>query len=258
MAIIYEKNNLVLGRGRVFFEKFDSQYGFTGSGLRYIGNTDLFNITINRQRTDVKGSRNGLLVLMGSEVSEESCTGVMTTDNLNRDNVQDWFSVVDSGIPTSGVPAPQTVVAERGRYYQVGVTPTNPAGLRNLLSVTVTKGGTTVVQAGNYEVDLANGMIRILSNAVGIADGDSLVIGGAAAVSNEVIMVPTGRNIRGALRFVSNSTVGTSRDVFIPAVELRPDGDQEFKGDKWQELRFTFAATYRPKHELYYVMPRVS
>ncbi len=258
MAIIHEKNNLVLGRGRVYFEKFGTQYGFESTGMRYIGNTDLFNVTTNRQRTDIKISRNGLLVLKGTETSEESCTGVMTTDNLNPDNVADWFSVVDSGMATGGIPAPQTVIAKRGNYYQVGVTPANPAGLRNLVSVSITKGGSPVAEVGNYQVDLKNGMVRVLANAVGIADGDSLVISGAAAVTSEVIMVPTGKSVRGALRFVSNSTVGLSRDIYIPAVELRSDGDQEFKGDKWQELRFTFAATYRPKHELYYVMPRVS
>lgn len=257
--INYGKNNLVLGRGRVFFEKFDSRYGFSGEGLRYIGNTDMFNVTTNRSRVEDKVSRGGRVILKGTEVTEETCTGVLTTDNVDLANITDWFAATDAGIITgSGFPTPYQVIATRGNYYQLGMTADNPAGRRGYSVITVTKSGVTIPAAGNYEADFALGMIRILPDAASIADGDTLTLSGTTVALAEQILKPTGRAVRGALRFVSNAMVGVSRDIYIPSVELRADGDQEFKGDKWQELRFTFAATYRPGHELYYVVKRAT
>lgn len=257
--IQHDKNNLVLGRGRVYFEKFNSRYGFVGEGLRYIGNTDLFNITTNRSRVEDKVSRGGRVILKGTEVTEEVCTGVMTTDNIDAENITDWFAATDAGVVTgAGFPTPYQVIAKRGNYYQMGVTPDNPAGRRGYSVITVAKGATTIPSAGNYEADFALGLVRILPTATQIADGDVLTLSGTTVALAEQILKPTGRAVRGALRFVSNAMVGVSRDIFIPSVELRADGDQEFKGDKWQELRFTFAATYRPGHELYYVVKRAT
>lgn len=259
MAIQDDKNNLVLGRGRVYFEKFTDRYGFAGRGMRYIGNTDLFNVTTNRSRVENKVSRGGRVMLLGTEVTEETCTGVMTTDNIDLENVTDWFAATDAGIVTgAGFPTPQVVTGYRGSYYQMGVTPDNPAGRRGYTVITVTKAGVTIPSTGNYEADFQRGMIRILPNAAQINDGDPLTLSGTTVALAEQILKPTGRAVRGALRFVSNATVGVSRDVFIPCVELRADGDQEFKGDKWQELRFTFAAAYRPGNELYYVVKRAT
>lgn len=257
MSIQYEKNNLVLGRGRVFFERFGAT-GFTGQGARYIGNTDLFNVTSNRTRSDNKVTRGGRVVLSGTEVVEETFTGVMTTDNVSLENVADWFSATNAGIITGAGIVTTTVKAYRGGYFQLGASQTNPAGRRGFTSVTATKGGNPVAEAGNYEVDLAIGLLRILPTATDIADGDDILFTGTTASLAEVILRPAVKAVRGSLRFISNATVGTSRDVFIPCVELRADGDQEMKGDKWQDIRFTFAAVNRPGYDLYYITKRAT
>lgn len=257
MSIQYEKNNLVLGRGRVFFERFGAT-GFAGQGARYIGNTDLFNVTSNTTRADSKVSRGGRVVLEGTDVVEQTFTGVMTTDNVSVENLADWFSATDAGINTGAGIVTTTVKAYRGRYFQLGVSLANPAGRRGFTSVTATKGGNPVTSSANFEVDLKLGLVRILPTAADIADGDDILFTGTTASLAEVILRPTAKAVRGSLKFISNATVGTSRDVFIPCVELRADGDQELKGDKWQDIRFTFAAVNRPGYDLFYIIKRAT
>ena len=133
--------------------------------------------------------------------------------------------------------------ANRGRFYQMGVSPTNPAGYRKVSNVIVKKGAgfiTTVTQAGNYQWDADLGRLYIEATATDIPNLTDIEVTFDVAVSSREQIVSGSNPIYGALRFVSDNPKGANRDYFFPYVKLTPDGDYALKGEDWMTIGFNF------------------
>lgn len=241
--------NYTLGRGRVFFDRFPSNVVVDaltrGSGERYLGNTPEFVTNSTSEDLDHFSSEGGVRTKDDSVQLQLDRAGSFITDNISADNVALFFL----GEASTLTQAAATGVIDnlldvgRGRFLQLGVTPANPPGVRNVSNVVITKGPgftTTVAASGNYQVDEALGRIYIEPNAAGIDDGDDLRVTYDTAASTRSRVVSGSQAIYGSLRFVADNPKGENRDYFYPYVKLSPDGDYNLKGDEWQQIGFTF------------------
>lgn len=240
--------NYVLGKGKVFFDRYANAVTMSattqGEGERYFGNSPEFSTSASSESLDHFSSEGGLKTKDDSAQLSLDRTGKVVVDNINEENVALYFLGAASVIAQTAQVGLTTLVvgAKRGRFYQIGVSESNPAGLRNVSNVVVKKGvawGTTVSAAGNYQVDTELGRIYIEAAAPDINAADIQITFDTAASSRSQV-VSSSNPIYGALRFVADNPKGINRDYYFPYVKLAPDGDYALKGEEWQQIGFTF------------------
>lgn len=237
-----------LGRGRVFFDRFPSNAVVSaltrGDGERYLGNTPEFSTTSESEDLEHFDSDSGVRVKDDSVQLTQSRSGSFTCDNIDPDNVALYFLGSASTLTQSSATAvvETFTAAKQGRFYQLGVSESNPSGVRKIANVVVKKGAgftTTVTQAGNYEVDEARGRIYIEVDSADINGVDIQVTYDVQASTRDRV-VSGSSSVYGSLRFVADNPKGENMDYFFPYVKIAPDGDYALKGDEWQTMGFTF------------------
>lgn len=223
-----------LGKGEVYFDA-------DGTGERYLGNTTVFNVTVESESLDHFDSDQGIRVKDDSTVLEVNRSATITTDNVSVENVALFLMGDISTITQTAV----AVTAEEingvleGRFYQLGKTTINPQGLRGVTAVTVTIApATPAVLDTDYTLDADMGRIYIVEGG-GITDADDLLVDYTpVANSRQRVATNNDASLTGALRFIAKNPKGTSRDWYMPQVTLRPEGDFALKGDDWIAMNF--------------------
>lgn len=233
-------DNIVLGRGRVFFDRFATGTE-TATGERYLGATPSFGLQVETQELEHYSSEEGLRVKDLSVTSQIDLTGTVVTENIDLDNIALFFlgakSTVSVGAQTGATDTFTSVL--QGTYLQLGKSAGNPAGLRQVSSVVVTgSGGTpTYVEDTDYTVDLALGRVYIVPGG-GITGGTDILVTYNVAAHDLDRVVSGTTPVFGAMRFLAYNGVGNDTDYFLPKVAIRPNGEYNLKGDDWQQFGF--------------------
>ncbi len=259
--------NYVLGRGRVFLDRFSQaaidagiSSSTVGVGERYVGNTPEFSTTSEGEDLEHFDSDSGVRVKDSSVQLQLDRSGSFTCDNIDKHNLALLFmGNANSVTQTAQTGLTHTVTVKRGMFYQLGVSPSLPTGLRNVSTVTCGKGAsfsTSVVAAGNFEVDETLGRIYILPTAVDISDDTEVRFTFNTAASTRNQIISSSNSIYAALKFVANNPVGINRDYYFPYVKIAPDGDYNLKGDDWQTMGFTFEILKKGAMEGVYIDDR--
>lgn len=252
--------NYVVGRGRLYFNRFKDGTNQPLGGELYFGNTPEFTVTTDTETLDHYSSESGMRNMDASVLLEVTQGGNFTCDEINADNLALFFL----GEKQSSANTAATDVKEifnpiqRARYYQLGMTDLNPMGVGNVTnfqmvvadaSVSISTGtgdittlpGVTVVNpTGNYEIDLATGRIYIEPDAPAFAGNMQAAVQYDVEANNRTVVVGKSNMIYGSLRFISDNPVGPNKNYFFPKVSLAPDGDYALKGDDWQVMSFNF------------------
>lgn len=240
--------NYTLGRGRVIFDRFPTNAIVSaltkGDGERYLGNTPEFSTTSESEDLEHFDSDGGVRTKDGSVQLSLNRSGTFTCDNIDAENVALYFLGDASTVTQTAAPGSVEVftAAKQKRFYQLGASITNPAGVRKVTNVVIKKGvgfPTTVAMLNNYEVDEARGRIYIEDGAPDISGVDIQVTYDVQASTRERI-VSGSNSVYGSLRFVADNPKGPNRDYFLPYVKLSPNGDYNLKGDEWQSMGFNF------------------
>lgn len=238
------KKNYTLGAGKLYFDRFDENDNPTGEF--YIGNTTSLTQTTDETREEHYSSDEAERAKDASVVTQSDVTVGFTTDDIQPENLALVFKGTAETLAVAAITStPETITVNRGRWYQLGVSPTAPTGARMVTITTVTDdAGTPVAIPGgaggeNYEVDAELGRIFIKEDAPDIADGDSIIVTYTASAHSRSVIIASGERIRGALRYIADNTAGDNNDAYWPLVEISPDGDYEFKADSWSEMSFT-------------------
>lgn len=235
--------NYVVPKGRVFIDLFlaNAIVGATtrGIGERYFGNTPGFSTSSSSENLDHFDSDGGLKVKDESVQLSLDRTATMSCDNITDENLA-LFLQGDAATLTQTVATAQvdTLTVKRGMYYQLGVSPGLPVGVRGISNVSVAIGATPVAMLTNYTVDAALGRIYIEDVAPGIANNAVLTITYDRAANSRSQVISGNRTIYGAIRIVADNPKGENRDFYFPYVKLSPDGDFELKSDTWQTINF--------------------
>lgn len=240
-----ESQDYVLGRGKLYFDRFLPGTKTPTGKERYFGNTTELNFSLSSDKLDHFSSESGVKVKDDSVTLQTDSTGNFICDNINADNLALFFLGESETVTVAGgVGVAETFAdIELGLYYQLGVSAANPAGTKKVATVTCVKdptgAATAVLAANNFEVDLELGRIYLLPAAVDIADGDDLEFTYDQTAHTRERVISKSESIAGALRFVADNPKGSNRDYYIPYAEISPDGDFALKGDDWQQIGFT-------------------
>lgn len=230
----------VIGKGRVYFNPF-LPGTTTPTSEDYLGNTPELSTSQDQTTLDHYDSDSGLNVKDRSVITEKNMTGNLVTDNISVENIARWFGADISNLTIASATAlVETHDAELGRYIQLGTSSTYPSGRRNLASLVITQGVTTIAASGNYEFDAALGRVYIEPDAADIDAGDELTFTYNQEAGTRTVLIGKGNQVQGSLRFISANPEGSQRDYFYPYVTLQPNGDYALKGEEWQQMPFTF------------------
>jgi hypothetical protein len=251
------ENNYTLGRGEVYFARLDPATNVLG-GERYIGNTPEFNLTAEEEKLEHFSSDRGVRVKDATVTLQVNYTGTISCDNIAEENVALFFLG-----DTSKLTVAQTTFTaqpldnvEKGMFYQLGMTPSNPSGARNIIfpgtagtTFTLTKVTTpsniTLVHGTDYVLNAALGRIEILDTSSTVVDGDDLLVTYTVAASVRDRIISGSTAIQGALRYVAFNPEGKQIDYYMPSVTLSPNGDFPLKSDEWQVIPFNLDVTKR-------------
>lgn len=232
-------NNLVLGRGKVYFDRF-APGTTTKTGERYMGATPAFGATAETQELDHYSSEEGLKVKDESVTVQIDYSGTLTVENMNGANTALFFyGDSETATVAAAVGEVETFTAIPGLFYQLGSTAAKPEGVELVSNVTITNvGGTVTYLAGtDYEVDLDEGFFEVLETG-SIAAAAPIVVTYDLAAQTQDRVISGSTPISGALRFRSRNAIGEQRNFYMPKVTLRPNGEYALKGEEWQNIAF--------------------
>lgn len=233
-------NNYVLGRGKVYFDRFLPGTKISDKGERFLGNCPEFSTTSAADSLEHYSSTGGMRVKDASVDLQINRSGSFMSDNISGQNLALFFSGSQSTVTQAAATAVEEVLpVYKGRYIQLGKTPSNPSGVRRIANLVVeTTGGSPAVvpAADNFEVDLARARVYILDDST-MTEAEHTFTYDLVASSGEVV-VSENQSIYGAIRFVGDNAVGENRDYYLPYVKLSPNGDYALIGDDWQTIGF--------------------
>ncbi len=132
-------NNLVIGRGKLYFDQFLTGTE-TKTGERYLGNTPALSMSSAYQNLDHYDSDAGVRVKDDSVQLQVDRTGTFQCDNISPENVALMFgataNVTAQGADTGRA---ETFTVQKDRVYQLGTDdPLTPQGVINVTNVVVT------------------------------------------------------------------------------------------------------------------------
>lgn len=232
-------DNLTLGRGELWFDRFDD---VTKRGERYIGNTPAFSLSVEIDTLEHYSSDRGFKDKDESVTRSMNWNGSFTTDNIDVDNMAYFFAGKARNLTIAPLTGATDVLTRivKGLTYQIGSSATNPSGIRKITSATLVKGASTSLTEGeDYSIDLEMGRVTFLPGGSKIAGANDTVTITYTSPSQTRNQVISGREpVSGALRYISMNPVGEKVDFFMPNVKINPSGEFTLKGDEWQQLTF--------------------
>lgn len=242
------EQNYVLGRGKLFFERFADNVTVSKGAFRYIGSTSQVTMTAANETLDHFSTEGGLRVKDRSVLLQQDLGGSFVTTNIDDDNVA-LLLLGTAGADTLGALSGQSETFQDvvlGTYQQIGVTEAKPEGIGNINVLTAVAGADTLVAGTDYTIDQKTGMLYWMEGADNLTDGDDVTITYSTTAGKRSRIINAGLEIFGALKYVADNQHGTDRDKVWPYIKLMPSGDFQLKGSEdWQQITFQFEVLRR-------------
>lgn len=220
-------DNSIYGRGEVRFAPFDDD-GNPTAGQRFIGNVPSLSITSSSEVEDLYSSWGRVSELLASVTTRVERTGDFTTTNISRENLALFIAgELDDISQSSETGKTEDIEVSPGLYYQLGVSNSQPTGVVDISDVTVEDagGGTTYSEGDDYTVNEDLGYIFITSDSSISADTEVTVTYDVGSKSIPIVRSTDKVTLRGSLWYEAENSTGKDRNLFLPNVELSPDGD---------------------------------
>lgn len=232
----------VLGSGKTYFEVEDAS-GNLGTGERYLSETPDFALTVTPTLLDDWTSDGKTAEKDFAVTTRVERGGRMTCKDMILDNLAYfWPGALSTVTQVATAVVDEAVKGWKDKWTQLGQSTANPTGIRNIASVVITAtGGTPTYVAGtDYELDAVMGRFRVIP-AGAIADGASLLVDYTPVANSRTRLASDQLGPKyGALRFIADNTAGANKDIYIPKVQLVPEGDLALKSrETLQMLTFT-------------------
>ena len=220
-------NLILLGRGKVYFDRFNASGLPTGE--IFLGNCPSFEITPTPEEIKRYSSATKAADLMASDVIRNALGLRIAGDEFSKENLA--MALFGGTGTLSQTTAPITAEEHDGclqdRYYKMLY--------RDISAVTVngTGGTPTYVVTDDYTVDGPSGRIYIVPGG-GIADDTDLEIDytyGTLALDTVLGMTET--SIKGSIRFIGDPARGPKYEIEIWRASVRSDGAIAFISDEY-------------------------
>jgi len=222
-----ELKQATLGAGRLFFDPYDADGDTTGE--REMGDASGVIINSDLERIQAYDSTLPTQVRYIDKVIRSARSARVTLRNIVRENVRLFFLADDAPVAQAAVAVvDEALTVKQDRYYQLGVSDSNPTGVRGVTAVTVTNndGTTTYTADTDYTLDAALGRLYIKAGGA-IADDSALKVDYTPEVQTRQRMSSDDNKlVKGALRWISNNDpAAANTDLYAPHVTVIPDGD---------------------------------
>jgi len=230
--------NLLLGKGQVFFDRFDAS-GLS-TGFKHIGNVETFELTTTDDKVQKFSSMSAGAPLYKEVNRRRTAVLTLTGSEFHPENM----ALVTMGSQSELVQAATAVVAEpvfpttiKGAYFMT-------KKLGPISAVAVKFGVTSGVLNTDYAIINANvGLIRILpgtalTGAVTVdytptaytsGSGPAMVAGGASGV------------IQGAIKFIGDPSTGPDMIIDVWRANVSPNGAVGLIGDDFATMSLTMS-----------------
>lgn len=237
MALAPNTENYLLGRGKIYFGKFDADG--VSTGLLDLGNAPAFNISIETDKLDHFSSRSGLKTKDKSVILEVTPSVSFTLDEINIENLKLAFlGDTVAFTQTSGSAASQAVTCIEDRFVSLGYIKVSNVVVKDVTDTT------TYVFGTDYTIDADAGLLMALGTG-SIVDGDVLHVSfDYAAVTSQTITGVTSPKTTGSLLFVGSPAAGAAYKAEFWSVDLVANGDIGFITESdWAQMQFTASVT---------------
>jgi hypothetical protein len=261
MKLAPSSENLYLGAGNVFFDRFN--INGSSMGMRHLGNVDTFEITNTVETKEKKNAMDGSKATYAEVVTGSAAELAMAITEYTRENIALATLGVDAIFTQTAVPTvtdqavgPIAANVKLDVFYDLGAL--NP-------TVTAVKQSGTTLNAAAYEVNVEAGMIRLLSSYTGTNKGTE---GVAITWSGSIPAIVAGDGksivqglatgaIKGRVRYISaaNQTQGPRVMIDVWICGLNPDGALGLITDDFGSFNLkgkVYADTTKPVGQQYY------
>ncbi len=226
-------NNLLLGRGKLYFDRFDSSGNKTGE--RFLGNCPTFELTPSPEEIKKFSSADRSASMIASDVLRTSLALRIVGDEFSKENLALALFGDNSTIPDDAGADPGVVWDNvlQGRYYKLTE--------RGIVACAVFEatGDPVYVLGTDYNLDAVSGRIYIIEGGA-IADGTSIRC--SFTYSHGVLPTVRGMNqtsVKGFLRFIGDPARGPQYECEIWRASLRADGALGFISDEYASFTLT-------------------
>lgn len=221
------KADLMLGKGKVYFDRFDS--GGASIGERFLGEVEAFEITPNDERIKKYSHATAAAPLIADALVRRTMTLKMTVAEFSKENFALALMGDNSALAQgSGSVTTEAISgANQGYYYKLAN--------RQVSAVVVSgTGGTpTYVVGTDYEVDAITGRIYIVPGGSIADDTDLEVDYDYAADISETVRGGTASKIEGFVRFIGDPSQGPKWEAEVWKVSISPTGTIALIGDEF-------------------------
>jgi hypothetical protein len=233
-----ENNKFILGAGKLYFQEQDEN-GNLLPGERYLGDTPGFSIS-NKENTEKLMSSDLAVRQLLIEVKTASeMTAKIECRDITIENIAAFLDGAATTISqtTATVTAEPLGAVKKGLYYQLGQNATTRlGGAKKITAVAIKNGATTYVAGTDYELDAATGRIFIRPTGAIPENAPLTADYSIPATTYDQVLANSKRETLGALRYVADNSSGENRDVYIPMVYMKAEGDLSLKGEKFITL----------------------
>lgn len=210
------KDNLYVGKGKVYFDRFDDNGASTGE--RFVGDVSVFEVTPSDQRIQHYGSATAAAALMADVLQRREYTLRMVAHEHVAENIAlVAMGTVSALAQGSGSVTDEVVtVVDTDRFYKLA--------FRNVSTVVVMDDTdtTTYVAGTDYDVDAATGRLYIIAGGAIVATDVLHVDYAYAADTSPIIQGGVDAEIEGFVRFIGDPSVGPTWDVEVWKVSVNP------------------------------------
>lgn len=235
MALAPSSDNILLGKGELFFDRFNASG--TQQGYFHLGNCSRFAIVTADDRIKLNTSQDAAAGLLKAVTRKREITVEITSNEMGIANLalalmgdESTFTQTSSAITGEILSTAPT----KGRFYKT-------AG-RNLSGVVITQGTVTWAVSTDYTVyDSSAGIIQVKSNAstaVNTAAAATIAYT-RATLSLDTVLGGTKTKIEGKLLFVPDPTSGPQFDVEVFKVSASPGGELGLISEDFGEYTIT-------------------
>lgn len=241
MPLASHPDNIILGKGELFFDRHDPLNSYARTGYFHLGNCARFAILLNDDVLSLNTSQDqsgGLLkrVTRSREVEVQINSHEYAVENLALALMGDSFTKVQTSSAITGEVLTSSLV--RGRFYRTSGRQINSPVVTNI-SGTATS---TLVLNTDYTLyDARAGIIQLKQTSTATA-GSLVIAYTRTALSELAIKGATKTYIQGSLLFMPDPTTGPQYDVEVFKCSVTPGGEVGLIGDEFGEYTLALAA----------------
>jgi hypothetical protein len=220
MAVNADPTQLLLGRGKVYFDRFDATSNPTG--LRFVGEADKLELTATATTKDYFTMTKSASTKMAQNITQQTHEFTLQLREFTAQNLA-LALLGDSVVLTQT----QATVADELLSPKALPGLVYKTANRNISAVTATTGVTPLVAGTDYEVlDPQLGLIHVLPGTTAL-DGTkpfTAAYTAAAIAAGTQVQAGTASKIEGKLVYVSDPANGPSYDVEVWRIRFQPSG----------------------------------